>query len=111
MSPMVLASVAPASTPSQPVDLAAPGAASKSHTASPIVSNRPATTAKPLRTDRPWYTPAEVAKVLRVSRATIYSLIQKGELKAVRVGLSLRIGSDGLDALGDPSPSRRPCPR
>jgi excisionase family DNA binding protein len=36
-------------------------------------------------------TPAEVAARLRVSRATVYALIERGELIAQRVGLALRI--------------------
>jgi excisionase family DNA binding protein len=42
-------------------------------------------------------TPAEVAAQLRVSRATVYALIERGELAAQRVGLALRIGVGDLE--------------
>ena len=37
------------------------------------------------------YTPLEVAKMLRVTRATIYQYIRKGQLKAIRIGNRYRI--------------------
>jgi len=42
-------------------------------------------------------TVAEVADVLRVSTMTVYRLIQRGELDALRVGRSYRIRSGALD--------------
>ena len=42
-------------------------------------------------------TVAEVADVLRVSTMTVYRLIQRGELAALRVGRSYRIRASALD--------------
>jgi len=36
--------------------------------------------------------------VLRVSSATIYALVKRGELVATRVGLSVRISAESLTA-------------
>jgi len=38
-----------------------------------------------------YLTPAEVAARLKVSRATVYALIENGALPACRVGLALRV--------------------
>ena len=38
-----------------------------------------------------YLTPAEVAEALKVSRATVYALIGRGQMVASRVGLALRI--------------------
>lgn len=38
-----------------------------------------------------FYTVAEVAGVMRVSRMTVYRLVHSGELPAVRVGRSFRV--------------------
>jgi excisionase family DNA binding protein len=43
-------------------------------------------------------TVAEVADHIRVSNMTVYRLIKAGELRAVRVGKSFRVGEDDLDA-------------
>ena len=64
--------------------------------------------------------PAEAARLLRVTRATVYRLVERGDLRAVRIGdgpsARLRIGRDELDRLlnppgrslmGSPSPARR----
>lgn len=37
------------------------------------------------------YTPEEVAKLLKISRFTVYELIKRGELPAYRIGRSMRI--------------------
>lgn len=39
----------------------------------------------------PWLRPREVADLLGVGRATVHRLVQRGELAAHRVGLSIRI--------------------
>lgn len=39
----------------------------------------------------------EVAKILRVSTATVYALIASGELKATQVGRQYRISEDDLN--------------
>jgi excisionase family DNA binding protein len=38
----------------------------------------------------------EAAKLLRVCKKTIYEAIQRGEIKAVKVGKALRIRRDSL---------------
>jgi putative molybdopterin biosynthesis protein len=43
-------------------------------------------------------TPAQVAAALQLSRATVYALIERGELRARRVGLQLRVRKPDLDA-------------
>jgi excisionase family DNA binding protein len=42
-------------------------------------------------------TVAEVASVMRVSRMTVYRLIRRGQLKAIRVGRNYRVRTDDLD--------------
>jgi len=44
------------------------------------------------------YTPEEVAKLLRVSKLTVYDLIKKGSLPAYRVGKQMRIDASELEA-------------
>jgi len=44
------------------------------------------------------YTPEEVAKLLRVSKLTVYDLIKKGALAAYRVGRQMRIDASELEA-------------
>lgn len=41
-------------------------------------------------------TVAEVASVMRVSRMTVYRLIKRGQLKAIRVGRNYRVREDDL---------------
>jgi excisionase family DNA binding protein len=43
--------------------------------------------------------PAKAAKLLDVSRSTIYSLISSGEIRAIRLGGALRIAMADIDAL------------
>ncbi len=43
-------------------------------------------------------TVAEVAELVRVSRMTVYRLVQAGELPAVRVGKSYRVPEAAVDA-------------
>ena len=104
--------IAPESTQAQTVDFTAQRTAAGSHTDTQIAPKRAATTAKslrnsrtvsgsserPLQAEREWLTPAEVALKLQVSRATVYALIARGELRATRVGLSLRIHAGPLAA-------------
>lgn len=44
------------------------------------------------------YTTEEIAKLLRVSKLTVYDLIKKGELPAYRVGKQMRVDSADLEA-------------
>lgn len=43
-------------------------------------------------------TVAEVASVMRVSRMTVYRLIRRGQLKAIRVGRNYRVREEDLRA-------------
>ncbi len=42
-------------------------------------------------------TVAEVASVMRVSRMTVYRLIRRGQLRAVKVGRNYRVREDDLE--------------
>jgi excisionase family DNA binding protein len=42
-------------------------------------------------------TVVEVATVMRVSRMTVYRLIRRGQLKAIRVGRNYRVREDDLN--------------
>lgn len=44
------------------------------------------------------YTTEEVAKLLRVSKLTVYDLIKKGELPSYRVGKQMRVDASDLEA-------------
>lgn len=44
------------------------------------------------------YTTEEIAKLLRISKLTVYDLIKKGELPAYRVGRQMRVDASDLDA-------------
>ncbi|MCZ8513031.1 helix-turn-helix transcriptional regulator [Paenibacillus filicis] len=44
------------------------------------------------------YTTEEIAKLLKVSKLTVYDLIKKGDLPAYRVGKQMRVDASDLDA-------------
>ncbi|WP_127583445.1 helix-turn-helix transcriptional regulator [Paenibacillus koleovorans] len=44
------------------------------------------------------YTTEEIAKLLKISKLTVYDLIKKGELPAYRVGKQMRVDATDLDA-------------
>ncbi len=44
------------------------------------------------------YTPEEVAKILKISRFTVYELIKRGELAAYRIGRKVRVEEKDLEA-------------
>lgn len=46
-----------------------------------------------------FFTVAEVADIVRVSRMTVYRMVHNGELPAIRVGGSYRVPRSALDAL------------
>ena len=55
----------------------------------------------------------EAAKRLRLGRSTVYHLAQRGELPSVRIGRSVRVRGDKLDAwldrqADDPEPENTP---
>lgn len=43
------------------------------------------------------YTPEEVAKILKISRYTVYEMIKRGELQAYRIGRKMRIEESDLE--------------
>jgi excisionase family DNA binding protein len=49
-------------------------------------------------TTSPLFTVAETARTLGVGRKKVYELIEWGELKAVKLGRSVQIEKDSLDA-------------
>jgi excisionase family DNA binding protein len=51
--------------------------------------------------DEPLLTINEVAAALRVSKMTIYRLVQAGELPAIRIGRSIRVPASALRAYLD----------
>jgi excisionase family DNA binding protein len=44
-------------------------------------------------------TVGEVAERLKLSRATVYGLVKRGELPSIRVSNSIRVRSDAVEAL------------
>lgn len=50
----------------------------------------------PIDSERLW-TVAEVADHMRVSNMTVYRLIKRGELRAIRVGKNYRLRGSDLD--------------
>lgn len=43
------------------------------------------------------YTPEEVAKILKISRFTVYEMIKRGDLAAYRIGRKVRVEADDLE--------------
>jgi excisionase family DNA binding protein len=54
-------------------------------------------TTKPALSEVRFLTVAEVAKVMRVSKMTVYRLVHSGELPAVRVGRSFRVPESAVN--------------
>lgn len=54
-------------------------------------------------TDILYYTPEEVAKILKISKGTVYDLIKKGDIPSYRVGKKMRISPSDLEAFTRPS--------
>ncbi len=44
-----------------------------------------------------FYTPEEIAKVLKVHKNTIYDYIKRGELKALKIGKFYRISKEDFE--------------
>ena len=74
------------------------GEATGSHRVPPSAYRTPEVPAPVLRPGERFLTPADVAGVLQVSRATVYAFIERGELRAVRVGLQLRVAPGEVQA-------------
>lgn len=49
-----------------------------------------------------FYTPAEVAEILKLSTKTVHRRIDDGTLRAVRIGGSIRIPAEVIDELLNP---------
>ncbi len=49
--------------------------------------------------DREYFTPAEVAARLKVTRQAVYKWIEQGKLEAVRIEKAVRIPRDSLEKL------------
>ncbi len=56
------------------------------------------------------YTPDEVARILKVSRFTIYEMIKRGELPAYHVGRQVRVEHDDLERYKQSSKSHNGLP-
>ncbi|MDF2926081.1 MAG: superfamily protein [Paenibacillaceae bacterium] len=54
------------------------------------------------------YTTEEIAKLLRVSKLTVYDLIKKGELPSYRVGKQMRVDASDLEAYKSRAKGGRP---
>ena len=50
---------------------------------------------------------SEVSRMLRMDRKTVYRLIDSGTLRSYRIGASLRVSEDDLNALLRSSLSKR----
>jgi excisionase family DNA binding protein len=87
------------STGSHPVEFTRGGDGTTSHRVPPSAYGTPEVPAPVLRPGERFLTPAEVAALLKVSRATVYGFIERGELRAVRVGLQLRVAPTDVQAL------------
>lgn len=44
-----------------------------------------------------WYTPAEVAEMLKISEATTWRMLREGKMESTKVGQQYRISQDQLD--------------
>lgn len=60
-------------------------------------------------TDTISYTPEEVAKILKISRFTVYEMIKRGDLNAYRIGRKVRIEAPDLDVYIKKSKSLSPA--
>ena len=47
----------------------------------------------------PFYTPDELAALLKVTRQAIYNWIQQGQIEAVRIGRTVRIPGEEVERL------------
>lgn len=60
-------------------------------------------------TDSQSYTPEELAKILKITRFTVYEMIKRGDLPAYRIGRKVRVEAADLDAYINKSKSAS-CP-
>jgi putative molybdopterin biosynthesis protein len=57
------------------------------------------------------YTTEEIAKLLKISKLTVYDLIKKGELPAYRVGKQMRVDASDLEAYKQRAKGGKPAER
>lgn len=50
-------------------------------------------------TEKPYFSIAEVAKVLGISRTAVYNKVKKGQIKAIRIGRSFAISDETIKKL------------
>jgi putative molybdopterin biosynthesis protein len=56
------------------------------------------------------YTPEEVARILKISRFTVYEMIKRGDLAAYRIGRKVRVEHDDLEQYKQNFKGCRPIP-
>lgn len=56
------------------------------------------------------YTAEEAAEILRVRRDTVYNLIKRGDLPAIRMGRVVRIPESAFRATGNTGPEKSESP-
>jgi putative molybdopterin biosynthesis protein len=56
------------------------------------------------------YTPEEVARILKISRFTVYEMIKRGDLAAYRIGRKVRVEHDDLERYKQNFKGCRPIP-
>ena len=56
------------------------------------------------------YTAQEVADKLKIKKSTVYDLIKRGELPAVRMGRTIRIPESAFRATANTAPEKRETP-
>lgn len=52
-----------------------------------------------------WFRPDEIARMLNISRRTVYRKVRKGEIKAYKIGKLIRIPRDEIERI-----IHRKCP-
>ena len=50
-------------------------------------------------TEKPYFSIAEVAKILGISRTAVYNKVKKGQIKAIRIGRSFAISDKTIEKL------------
>ena len=56
------------------------------------------------------YTVSEAAEILRVQRDTVYNLIKRGDLPAIRMGRTIRIPESAFRVTENTAPEKRETP-
>lgn len=87
----------------EPADPAGPAAVTDPADAADPAVTDPADAADPTDESLDLLTVSEVAAMLRLSKMTIYRLMDKGSLPALRVGRSFRIPRDSVRSLVEES--------